>query len=75
MINNNLAMTHIQVGARPRSSLMGWLTELKICGKEDVESALKLLRNQDPQVQKEHLDLNHVLNAGQISDLDNSDDL
>ena len=40
-----------------------------------MESALKLLRNQDPQVQKEHLDLNHVLNAGQISDLDNSDDL
>ena len=33
--------------AGPRPSLMDWLMELKICGEEDVERALKLLNDQE----------------------------
>ena len=38
----------LQAGAAgPRPSLMDWLMELKICGEEDVERALKLLHDQE----------------------------
>ena len=43
----------LQAGAGPRPSLMDWLMELKICGEEDVEKALKLLHDQELSQQHE----------------------